>query len=96
MKITEVQISLRDEENLKGFANSAFDDMFVVRGLKIIRGLDRYFIAMPSRKKGDGSFVDVAHPITREFRDMMEKHVLEKYWEEVGQGMGRNVVPGLC
>jgi DNA-binding cell septation regulator SpoVG len=51
---------------------------------------------MPSRKKGDGSFVDVAHPITREFRDMMEKHVLEKYWEEVGQGMGRNVVPGLC
>ncbi len=48
MKISDVKISLRNEERLKGFANITFDDLFVVRGLKIIRGFKRYFIAIQS------------------------------------------------
>ena len=85
MEITEVTISLRDEEKLKGFANITFDDQFVVRGLKIIQGLKGHFIAMPSRKRNDGTFRDIAHPITTEFRDSMEKVVLDKFWEVVNQ-----------
>jgi stage V sporulation protein G len=45
---------------------------------------------MPSRKQRDGSFRDIAHPITSEFRTRLEKVVLDKYWEEVS----RNPVPG--
>ncbi|HDQ43987.1 MAG TPA: septation protein SpoVG [bacterium] len=85
MEITEVKISLRQEDKLRGFANITLDDMFVIRGLKIISGGDRFFIAMPSRRKKDGSFSDVAHPITTEFRARMEEMVLEKYWEEFNQ-----------
>ncbi|MBN1780423.1 SpoVG family protein [bacterium] len=83
MEVTEIKISLRDDEKLCGFANIILDDTFVVRGLKIIRGLDRYFIAMPSRRKRDGSFADIAHPITVEFRNKMEKAILDAYWKEV-------------
>jgi DNA-binding cell septation regulator SpoVG len=36
MEITEVSVSLMDDEKLKAFANIVIDDLFVVRGLKII------------------------------------------------------------
>ena len=83
MIITEVKISLRSERKLKAFANITLDDLFVVRGLKIIRGMDKYFIAMPTRRRRDGVFIDVAHPITIEFREKMENMIMDKYWEEV-------------
>jgi stage V sporulation protein G len=85
MEITEVNVSLMNDNKLKGFANIVLDDLFVVRGLKIIEHIDRFIIAMPSRKQKDGSFRDIAHPISSEFRARMEKVVLDKYWEEVGR-----------
>jgi stage V sporulation protein G len=79
MEITEINVTLRDEEKLKAFVNVTFDDVFVVRGLKVIKGANGYFISMPSRKMPDGSFRDIAHPITNEFRNFVEKVILEKY-----------------
>ena len=91
MEITEVNITLRDEEKLKAFVNVTFDDVFVVRGLKVIKGVNGYFISMPSRKMPDGSFRDIAHPITNDFREFIEKVILEKYHNilaEGGESMG--------
>lgn len=85
MEVTEIRITLREDEKLCGFANIILDDTFVVRGLKIIRGMDRHFVAMPSRRKRDGSFADIAHPITMDFREKMEKAVLDAYWQEIGE-----------
>ena len=85
MEITEIRISLRDDVKLRGFANVTFDDMFVVRGLKIIRGIGRYFVAMPSRRRRNGSFSDIAHPINHDFRLKMEKAILDAYWSEIGE-----------
>ena len=56
LQITEVRISLRDDDKLKAFASMTFNDSFVVRGLKIIEGTNGMFVAMPSRKKPDGSY----------------------------------------
>ncbi|MDO5113445.1 MAG: SpoVG family protein [Planctomycetia bacterium] len=52
MKITEVRIKLMEEasERLKAFCSITFDDCFVIRDLKIIDGVNGYFVAMPSRK----------------------------------------------
>ena len=88
MTITEVNISLRDEGKLKGFANIVLDDLFLIRGLKIIRGMHKYFIAMPNRKQKNGVYIDIAHPIKNDFRIQMEKVILDKYWEEVKQTQG--------
>jgi len=85
VEITEISISLCNQKKLKGFASIALDDLFVVRGLKIIRGAKGYFIAMPSKPKHDGSFKDIAHPITREFRSHLEEAVMEQYWREVAK-----------
>ena len=79
MEITEINVSLRNEEKLKAFVNVTFDDEFVVRGLKVIKGNSGYFISMPSRKMKDGKYRDIAHPIRNEFRQKIEKEILSKY-----------------
>ncbi len=84
MQITEIVISLRDEDRLKAFVNVTFDNCFVVRGMKIIEGSDGLFISMPSRKAEDGTYRDVAHPINNEFRQKIEKAILAKYEDVIG------------
>ena len=83
MNITEVRISLRDDAKLKAFASITLDNCFVVRGLKIIEGKSGTFIAMPSRKRKDGEFQDIAHPINNEARAIMERVILKAYREEM-------------
>ncbi|NOY88994.1 MAG: septation regulator SpoVG [FCB group bacterium] len=83
MEITEIRVTLRDEERLKGFANVTFDDSFVVRGMKIIQGNNGYFVSMPSRKRPDGTYQDIAHPINKQMRETIEKRVLEAYEREL-------------
>jgi stage V sporulation protein G len=85
MLITEVRISLRDDAKLKAFASITLDDCFVIRGLKIISGQSGTFVAMPSRKRKDGDYQDIAHPINNTTRTWMENIVLEKYREEVNK-----------
>jgi len=52
MEITEIRIALKDspDKKLKGYATVTFDNVFVVRNIKVIEGSGSLFIAMPSRK----------------------------------------------
>jgi len=85
MEITEITVSIRDEDKLKAFVNVTFDDCFVVRGMKVIKSASGYFVSMPSRKMNDGTYRDIAHPITNEFRNKIEHDILEKYKEELAK-----------
>ena len=79
MEITEIRISLRDDNKLKAFASITLDNCFVIRGLKIIEGAKGVFVAMPSRKRPDGTYQDVAHPINNSTRDWMEEQIIKAY-----------------
>lgn len=79
MEITDVKIFPRDEAKLKAFASITFDDSFRVKGLRVVEGSNGLFVAMPSRKLPDGSFEDIAHPLTKEMKDIIQKRVLEEY-----------------
>lgn len=83
MEITEIRVTLRNEERLKGFANVTFDNAFVVRGMKIIQGNTGYFVAMPSRKRPDGTHQDIAHPVNSDMRQDLEQRILAAYEEEL-------------
>jgi stage V sporulation protein G len=83
VEITEVRITLRDEEKLKAFANITFDNAFVIRGLKVINGNQGYFVSMPSRKRSDGTHQDIAHPVNNEMRRLIEEKVLQAYESEL-------------
>lgn len=86
MDITEVRITLRDEGRLRAFASITFDNWFVVRGLKIIESTNGTFVAMPSRKRGNGEYQDIAHPISREAREWLESAVITAYREALERG----------
>jgi len=86
--ITEVRITLRNEDKLKAFANVTFDEEFVIRGLKIINGNNGYFVSMPSRKRSDGTHQDIAHPINNRMRQRIEEAVLAAYEHELKASAG--------
>ncbi len=79
MEITEITITLRDEDKLRAFVNVTFDNCFVVRGMKVIKGATGYFVSMPSRKMEDGTYRDIAHPINNEFRQYLEREIMREY-----------------
>jgi stage V sporulation protein G len=82
MNITDVKVFPVEEEKLKAYATITLDNCFIVRDLKVISGNKGYFIAMPSKKRKDGTFRDVAHPLNSETRKMIEDAVLEVYERE--------------
>ena len=87
LRITEVRVSLRDDAKLKAFASITIEDCFVIRGLKVIEGNNnRMFVAMPSRKRPDGKHQDLAHPIKKEMRQMIEDVVIGEYQREKSRG----------
>ena len=79
MQVTEVNVFPVNEEKLKAYVTITFDNCFVVRDLKIINGKDGLFVALPSKKRKDGTFKDTAHPLNNETRDMIESAVLAAY-----------------
>ena len=124
MQITEVKIFLKEgqDKKLKAYATLTFDNMFVVRNVKVIDGTKGLFVAMPSRKvkdpcpkchfrnvirsrycnncgaalpvsepkapsahaegARDSEHKDIAHPITAECREYIQKTVLAAFDSE--------------
>ncbi|RTZ90279.1 MAG: septation protein SpoVG [Deltaproteobacteria bacterium] len=83
MEVTEVRVFPVNEEKLKAYVTITFDDCFVVRDLKVINGNNGLFVAMPSKKRKDGTFKDTAHPLNNETRKMIEEKVLAEYEREI-------------
>jgi stage V sporulation protein G len=83
MEITEVKVFPVNEDKLKAYVTIIFDNCFVVRDLKIINGNTGLFVAMPSKKRKDGTFRDIAHPLNSELRASIEKKILQVYEEEL-------------
>ncbi len=80
MQITEVRIRKASAEGkLKAYCTVTFDNCFVIHNVKIIEGKTGLLIAMPSRKTSAGEYKDVVHPITPEFRTLMQNTIISEY-----------------
>ena len=70
MQITDIRVrKITKEGKMKAVVSVTFDEIFVVHDIKVIEGEKGLFIAMPSRRSGDGEYRDIAHPINSEMRD---------------------------
>ena len=80
MRITDVRVRKVDSDSkMRAVASITIDDEFVIHDIKIIDGDKGLFIAMPSRKTGDGEYRDIAHPISSEVRAKMQATIIEAY-----------------
>jgi stage V sporulation protein G len=86
MEVTDIKIFPVDEDKLRAYVTITLDDCFVVRDLKIITGSKGYFLSMPSKKRKDGTYKDIAHPINNETRRMLEEKVIAEYEKVVAEG----------
>ena len=89
MEITEVRVFPVHEEKLKAYVTITLDGCFVVRDLKVIQGNTGVFVAMPAKRRKDGTFKDIAHPLNSETRERMERAILAEYERELRKAAPR-------
>ena len=85
MEITDVKVIPVDDEKLKAFVSIVFDQCFVVTDIKIIHGPKGLFVSMPSKKRKDGTFKDIAHPLNNQMRQYLEEKILAVYKQQVAR-----------
>ena len=86
MKITDVRIrKVNDEGKMKAVVSVTFDDEFVVHDIKVIEGQSGLFIAMPSRKMGEGEYRDIAHPLSSETRNRIKDAIFAEYGKQIDE-----------
>lgn len=90
MEITEVKVFPANEGKLKAYATMVFDNCFIVRDMKIIQSDKGLFVSMPSRRKKDGSFKDIVHPLNADTRKTIEDRVIEEYNKSAGAPVESN------
>ena len=79
MEITEVKIYPAKEGKLRAYVTMVFDNCFIIRDLKVIQSERGMFVSMPSRRKKDGSFKDIVHPLNSDTRKLIEERIIEEY-----------------
>jgi stage V sporulation protein G len=93
MEITDVKVFPVAEDKLKAFVSITFDRCFVVSDIKIIQGGNGLFVSMPSKKRKNGSFRDIAHPLDNETRRRIEEQIIREYREIVSHAGGDASLP---
>lgn len=80
MNITDVRVRrTAGEGKMRAICSITIDNAFVIRDIRIIEGQKGLFIAMPSRRTPDGTFRDIAHPITQDARDLVSRLLIAEY-----------------
>jgi stage V sporulation protein G len=80
IEITEVKVyPAKDSGKLKAYATIVFENCFIVRDLKVIEGDKGYFVSMPSRRRKDGTFRDIVHPLDSDTRQQVEESIIQEY-----------------
>jgi stage V sporulation protein G len=86
MKITntDIKLSTGTNEKVKAYVSITLDDCFVIHNIRVIEGNNNLFIAMPSYKSND-KFIDICHPINKDFRDYLNETIINEYLNKCGE-----------
>ena len=80
IEITEVRIrKIKTNNRIVALATIVIDNCFVVNDIKVLEGENGLFIGMPSRKTPSGEYRDIAYPINKETRQLIQNAIIEEY-----------------
>ena len=80
MNIIDVRIrKVFADGNLKAVISITIDNSLAIHDIKVVKGTDRIFVAMPSRKDESGNYHDIIHPIDSATRSDFERIILDTY-----------------
>lgn len=84
MEITDIRVrKIASDGKMKAIVSVTLDNMLVIHDIKVIEGVEKMFVAMPSRKNAEGEYKDIVHPITSQLRETLQTAILAKYEEAV-------------
>lgn len=80
MDITDIRLhKVEFQGRTRAFVSVTFDDVFVVHDIRIIEGDTGLFVVMPHRRLPSGERRDVAHPLSNEFRALIQERILAEF-----------------
>ncbi|MBQ3099705.1 MAG: SpoVG family protein [Clostridia bacterium] len=81
MEITDIKIRklFNDDSPMKAIVSVTFDNQLALHDIKVINAREKYFVVMPSRKNPDGTYRDIVHPISADFRVELENRIIDAY-----------------
>jgi len=85
MEVTEVRLSLIKTDNaVRAIGSFSLDGTFAVRGIRVMEDKNGHnFVAFPSREKADGSYEDIAFPLSKELYASITGAIVEEYQKQV-------------
>lgn len=85
MNVSEVRLNLINSTTaVKAIGSFSLDDAFAVRGVRVMEDKNgKNFVAFPSREKQDGSYEDIAFPLSKELYATITGAILNEYQQLV-------------
>ena len=85
MNVSEVRLNLINSTTaVKAIGSFSLDDAFAVRGVRVMEDKNgKNFVAFPSREKQDGSYEDIAFPLSKELYANITGAILNEYQQLV-------------
>lgn len=85
MEVTDVRLNLLKTENaVKAIGSFSLDNAFAIRGVRVMEDKNGHnFVAFPSREKQDGSYEDIAFPLSKELYTAITGAIVEEYKKQV-------------
>ena len=80
MKLTDVKVYPVKAKGIKikAMCQVTFDEEFVVKGIKLIKGDKRLFISMPNSKSANGEYYDICFPLSASLRKEIQDAIIEE------------------
>jgi stage V sporulation protein G len=79
MQITEITIHPTNEDLVRAYVNIVFDNCFMIREIRVIKGPTGLFVSFPAKNQRDGSDRQLAYPANAETRNMIQQAILAEY-----------------
>ncbi|OQB13491.1 MAG: putative septation protein SpoVG [Firmicutes bacterium ADurb.Bin193] len=86
MKINAKVNLINNDSKMKGVADIVLDDVFVIKGIRVMEGQNGAFVSMPSQKVGS-EYRETVFPITAKFREQLMGSVLSAYEQKLQEGL---------
>jgi len=71
---------IEGDSKLKAFVDISLDGV-VIKGLRVVSGVNGLFVSMPCHQGKDGKWYDTVYPVTREKRQELSELILQAYKE---------------
>ena len=80
IEVTDVKFrKIFETEPLKAVCSITINDSIAVHDIKLVRAKSKTIVVMPAKRRGNGEFVDIIHPINSSSRRVIEQAVINEY-----------------